>query len=129
MSSSSSSSDGSGEAEASSEEGEPAEGGEDSQQPEEQSQQAEEKEKEEKKEKEEDGGGWSHLKGVIPSHEIERLRRDSVLRAQEEEKERIAEANVYVGKPDMPPSWSGGGWGGPKDGHDKDTRYMLRGSV
>ena len=34
-----------------------------------------------------------------------------------------------VGKPDLPPSWSGGGWGGPRDGHDKDMRYMLRGEA
>ena len=47
------------------------------------------------------------------------------LTAQEEE--RAAEAAVYVGKPDMRPSWDGGGWGGPRDGHDKDQRYMLRG--
>ena len=29
----------------------------------------------------------------------------------------------------MRPSWDGGGWGGPKDGHDKDMRYMLKGEA
>lgn len=72
---------------------------------------------------------WGHLDSVIPGHERQRLEREAVLRKQEEEKERAAEAAVYVGKPDMRPSWDGGGWGGPKDGYDMDTRYMLRGEA
>ena len=32
-------------------------------------------------------------------------------------------------KPDLRPSWDGGGWAGPRDGHDKDQRYMLRGEA
>merc|ERR1712060_669632 len=27
----------------------------------------------------------------------------------------------------MGESWRGGGWGGPKEGHDKDTRFLMRG--
>ena len=78
---------------------------------------------------EEEHGVWGHLETMIPSHERQRLEREAVLRKQEEEKERAAEAAVYVGKPDMRPSWDGGGWGGPKDGYDMDTRYMLRGEA
>merc|ERR1712228_357541 len=37
--------------------------------------------------------------------------------------------DVYIGKPHLPPSWSGGGWGGPKEGHDKDERFMARGDA
>lgn len=51
------------------------------------------------------------------------------LSCRQQEKERAAEAAVYVGKPDLPPSWDGGGWAGPRDGHDKDQRYMLRGEA
>merc|ERR1712039_352483 len=40
-----------------------------------------------------------------------------------------AEANVYIGKPDLPPSFMGGGWGGPKEGNDTDDRFMLRGEA
>merc|ERR1719491_1431120 len=39
------------------------------------------------------------------------------------------EKTEYIGKRDLPPSWDGGGWGGPKEGHDKDTRFMLRGEA
>merc|ERR1712187_336670 len=44
-------------------------------------------------------------------------------------KDQKREENVYVGKAHLPPSWAGGGWGGPKEGHDKDERYMLRGEA
>lgn len=85
---------------------------------------------EEVKEKDEEVPGvWSHLKDVLPPKERERLERDAVERAKEEEKEKVSEANVYLGKPDMRPSWDGGGWGGPKDGHDMDQRFMLRGEA
>merc|ERR1712232_337090 len=39
------------------------------------------------------------------------------------------EKNFYCGKPDMLPSWNGGGWGGPKEGNDTDERFMLRGEA
>merc|ERR1711920_594425 len=35
----------------------------------------------------------------------------------------------YIGKPHLPASCEGGGWGGPKEGHDKDDRFMLRGEA
>merc|ERR1711956_194328 len=44
-------------------------------------------------------------------------------------KDQKREEDQYIGKPFLPPSWSGGGWGGPKEGHDKDDRYMLRGEA
>lgn len=81
--------------------------------------------------KEAEGSFWSHVPD-IPSHERRRMERDVLERAKDREKEKEAEAfkaAAYIGKPDLPPSWGGGGWGGPKDGHDKDTRYMLRGEA
>merc|ERR1712146_261486 len=48
---------------------------------------------------------------------------------KEKEKETATERDFYLGKPDLPPSWQGGGWGGPKEGHDKDERFMLRGEA
>ena len=122
MSSASSSSSEDSDAEASSDDGQTAavaDGKDDSQQ----------EERSEKEKAGEEDGVWGHLDSVIPSHERQRLEREAVLRKQEEEKERAAEAAVYVGKPDMRPSWDGGGWGGPKDGYDMDTRYMLRGEA
>jgi len=44
-------------------------------------------------------------------------------------KDQKREEDAYIGKPHLPPSWSGGGWGGPKEGHDKDDRFMLRGEA
>lgn len=44
-------------------------------------------------------------------------------------KDQKREEDAYVGKPHLPPSWDGGGWGGPKEGHDKDERFMLRGEA
>eukprot|EP00928_Gymnodinium_smaydae_P051090 TRINITY_DN3461_c0_g1_i1.p1 TRINITY_DN3461_c0_g1~~TRINITY_DN3461_c0_g1_i1.p1 ORF type:complete len:295 (-),score=63.21 TRINITY_DN3461_c0_g1_i1:204-1088(-) len=44
-------------------------------------------------------------------------------------KDQKREEDVYIGKPHMTPSWSGGGWGGPKEGHDKDERFMERGDA
>lgn len=41
-------------------------------------------------------------------------------------KDQGRDEDVYVGKPHLPPSWNGGGWGGPKEGHDKDECFMLR---
>merc|ERR1711920_128334 len=39
----------------------------------------------------------------------------------------VKRKEFYVGKPDMPSSSEGGGWGGPKEGHDKDERFLCRG--
>merc|ERR1711920_677672 len=41
----------------------------------------------------------------------------------------VRNSDVYIGKPDMPSSSEGGGWGGPKEGHDKDERFMVRGEA
>ena len=80
-------------------------------------------------EKEAVPGVWDHLKDVLPLKDLQRLERDAVERAKEEEKEKKAVGEFYLGKPDMRPSWDGGGWGGPKDGHDMDQRFMLRGEA
>lgn len=61
--------------------------------------------------------------------ERRRLEREALERVREKEKEKEEEAKVYIGRPDLPPSWGGGGWGGPKEGHDKDGNYMLRGEA
>jgi len=44
-------------------------------------------------------------------------------------KDQKREEDVYIGKPHLSPSWDGGGWGGPKEGHDKDDSFMLRGEA
>lgn len=61
--------------------------------------------------------------------EYRRLEREMVERVQMDAKERIAKANVYIGKPKMLSSMEGGGWGGPKEGNDMDERFMLRGEA
>merc|ERR1712151_1232250 len=54
---------------------------------------------------------------------------EMIERVQLDAKERMAQRNVYIGKPSMLSSMEGGGWGGPKEGHDKDERFMLRGEA
>merc|ERR1711870_85760 len=85
-----------------------------------------------------DGDVWSRILPVGASQwifslkdnpEIARYEREMIERHREEEKEKEAEANVYIGKPDLPPSFMGGGWGGPKEGNDTDDRFMLRGEA
>jgi len=96
----------------------------------------------------------SHLHGKPDhlKHDLLRLQREARERAMEKEgflqcvcgawnprtpdgcclkcgRDQKREEDAYIGKPCLPPSWSGGGWGGPKEGHDKDERFMLRGEA
>merc|ERR1711877_31107 len=69
---------------------------------------------------------WNYLEG---HPERERLEREALERVHDSEREKAEKVSFYVGKPHLPASTSGGGWGGPKEGHDKDERFMLRGEA
>ena len=74
---------------------------------------------------------WDHLEG-IPRAERERFKREALERQKEKEKlkdTKAFRAAAYIGKPDLLPSSAGGGWRGPKDGGDTDSRYMSRGDA
>merc|ERR1712039_866461 len=85
-----------------------------------------------------DGDVWSRILPVGASQwifslkdnpERARYEREMIERIREEEKEKEEEAKVYIGRPDLPPSFMGGGWGGPKERNDTDDRFMLRGEA
>jgi len=61
--------------------------------------------------------------------ERRRLEREAFERAKDKETEAKEEADFYIGKSHLPPSWGGGGWGGPKEGNDTDEMFMLRGEA
>merc|ERR1712106_754101 len=80
-----------------------------------------------------DGDVWHRCCGVVYSlqghPDRARLEREALERVKEKDAMIFEEKTEYIGKRDLPPSWDGGGWGGPKEGHDKDTRFMLRGEA